>query len=71
MKSKQNIYKKGIEFKIFCSQFRFSQKETKPPSSKRTRKRQIVKKPRKNFTLTNEEHIENIDKIKLKDLDIM
>ena len=44
MKNEQKIYKN--EFGTFCSQFGFSQKETKPPS-KQHKKRQIVRKPSK------------------------
>ena len=44
MKNEQKIYKN--EFGTFCSQFGFSQKETKPPSKKH-KKRQIGRKPSK------------------------
>ena len=47
MKPEHKIYKN--EFGTFCSQFRFSQKETKPPFKQR-KKRQVARKPnRENF----------------------
>ena len=47
MKFEQKIYKN--EFDTFYNHFRFSQKETKPPS-KQCKKRQVVRKPsRENF----------------------
>ena len=52
MKFEQKIYKN--EFDTFYNHFRFSQKETKPPS-KQCKKRQVVRNPvGKTFIITRE-----------------
>lgn len=71
MKSKQNIYKKELNLKYFVVSLDLVKKKLSLHHLSELEIDKQSKKPRKNFTLTNEEHVENIDKIKLKDLDIM